>query len=171
MPEFEVSKGNNKKTLKMFRHDNTILVFIILLVVFALIFLAGSLFFYSKIKNSNVIQPGVYIKGINVSEKTKEEAKALVEQELNQIMNDHIVLTYKDIEYYVEIEQIEAKFDIDSAVEYAYNLTRTGNFFEDVPRYISVLLTNVNIDLDLIYNDDALTRYITQIEAELPDQL
>ena len=171
MPEFEVFKGDSKKTLKMFRHDNFIIAFVILFVIVIGLLIAGSLYFYSKIKNNNVIQSGVYIKGINVSNLTKEEAKELVSSELDQIMNDHIVLVYKGIEYYVEIEQIEAKFDIDSSVEYAYNLSRSGNFFEDVPRYISILLTNIDIDLSLMYNDEALTRYISQIEAELPDQL
>lgn len=171
MPDFELFEGNVKKTLKMFRQDNTILIFAILLIVVIGLSLLAGFIFYNKIENNDVIQQGVYIKGIDVSNLSVEDAKTRVSEELKSRMNDHIVLTYNDIEYYVEIEQIEAKFDIDSAVEYAFNLSKKGNMFEDITQYISILLTNVNIDLDLVYNDGALTRYIEEIQALLPDQL
>lgn len=171
MPDFELFEGNVNQTLKMFRKDNTILIFIILLAMFIGIFIACTVFFYYNQQNSDVIQSGVFIKGINVSGLTKEEANILVKQELKSLMNDHIVLKYKDIEYYVEIEQIEASFDVESAVDYAFNIAKSGNFFSDMPEYISVMLTNINIDLNLIYNDEMLTRYIEQIQAMLPDQL
>ena len=171
MPDFELFEGNVKKTLKMFRHDNTFLVFIILfIVVIAITFTAGFIFAY-KIENSDVIQSGVFVKGIDVSGRTIEEAKTVVSEQLKNQMNDHLVLTYKDTEYYLEIEQIDARFDVDSAVQYAFNLAKTGNKFKDITDYISILLTNVNIDLDLVYNDESLTRYIDELQALLPDQL
>ena len=91
-----------------------------------------------------------------VSGLTKEEAIEVVQKELSYQMNDHIELIYKNYNYYVEIEQIEAEFDIESSVEYVYNIAKSGNFFKDVKDYISVLMTHVNIEPKLIYNDEAL---------------
>ena len=171
MIDLDASNTNAKKSLKFFSRENTFLIFVILLAVVVGFIFAGLLVFYSNQQNSQEIQSGVFIKGINVSGLTKDEAKILVNQELKSLMNDHIVLTYKGQEYYVEIEQLEASFDIDKAVDYAYNLAKTGNFFLDIPTYFSVMLTNINIDLDLLYNDEMLSRYIEQIQAILPDQL
>ncbi len=171
MPDFEIFRGNTKKILKHFRHDNFILVFIILLAIVIGIFISAVVFFYSNQQNSNVIQSGVFIKGINVSGLTKEEAIELVNEELSYQMNDHIELTYKNHNYYVEIEQIEAKFDVESSVNYALSLAKTGNFFENLTQYISILMTNIDIDPKLTYNEEALNSYLETIESNLPDQL
>lgn len=171
MPEFEIFRGNKEKILKHFRHDNVILVFFILLAIVLGIFIAATIMFYSNQQNSNVIQSGVQIKGINVSGLTKEEAIELVNKELSYQMNNHIELTYKNYNYYVEIEQIEAKFDIESSVEYAFNIAKSGNFFKDLNEYITVLMTNINIEPVLVYNEEALQSYLETIEANLPDQL
>ena len=52
----------------------------------------------NEIQNSNTIQSGVYIKGINISGLTKDEATMLVENELKNQMNDHIELTTNSIQ-------------------------------------------------------------------------
>ena len=171
MSEFEIYNGDIKKTLKMFRHDNILLVFIILLAIVIGIFVASIAMFYNNQQNTDKIQGGVFIKGINVSGLTKEEATNLVNSELEKQMNDHIELIYKNNNYYVEIEQIDAKFDVESSVNYAFNIAKTGEFLNDVQEYISVLMTNINIEPKLIYNDVALTEYLKTIETYLPDQL
>lgn len=171
MPDFEIFKGNTHRLLKNFRHDNIILVYFILLAIVIGILLASSIMFYLNQQNSEVIQSGVFIKGINVSGLTKQEAVELVSNEISSQMHDHIELTYKNYNYYVEIEQIGAKFDIEASVDYAYNLAKTGNFLSDFKQYISILMTNIDIEPILVYNDEALTSYLEVIESNLPDQL
>lgn len=171
MPEFRLFNGDTKQVFKMFKHDNVAYVFIILVAIVIGIFLAITLMFYSNQQNSEKIQSGVFIKGVNVSGLTKDEAIALVEKELDFKMNDHVELVYKNSNYYVEVEQIEAKFDIEASVNFALNIAKTGNFFEDIQQYINVLMANINIEPILTYNDEALTYYLETIEAYLPDQL
>ena len=171
MSDYEIYNGDVKKTLKMFRRDNILLVFIILLAIVLGIFIASIAMFYNHQQNTDKIQSGVFIKGINVSGLTKEEAIDVVTKDLADQMNDHIELIYKNNNYYVEIEQIDAKFDIEGSVNYAFNIAKTGNFFEDLQSYISVLMTNIDIEPKLVYNDVALTEYLQTIETYLPDQL
>lgn len=171
MSKYEIFNGDVKKTLKMFSSDNVFLVFIVLVAIVIGIFISSLMMFYHNQQNSNIIQSGVFIKDINVSGLTKEEAIELVKNELNTQMNDHIELVYKNNNYYVEIEQIEAEFDIEASVEYAFNIAKTGNFFQDLQSYISVLMTNINIEPKLNYNDKALTEYLKTIETYLPDQV
>ena len=171
MPDFQIFKGNTKKVFKMFRHDNIAFVFTILLAIVLGICIAAVSFFYANIQNSNTLQSGIFIKGINVSGLTKEEAVALINNELASQMNDHLELSYKNNTYYVEIEQIGAKFNIEDSVEYAFNIAKTGTFKENIIQYFSVLFTNINIEPKLVYDDDALSEYLYTIEANLPDQL
>lgn len=171
MPEFEVSYKNNEKVLKMFRKDNTIFIYVIMLAIVLGIFIASVIMFYSNHQKSNCLQSGIYIKNINVSGLTKEEAITLVSNELNKQLNDHLLLRYKNNDYYVAVEQIEAKFNVEDSVEFAYKVGRSGKFFKDVQDYISVLMSSINIDPILVYSDEELTRYIQNIEANLPDQL
>ena len=72
--------------------------------------------------------------------KTKEEAIQILDQELGSKMKDCLVLEYKNVDYYLAIEQFNAGFDYESSVEYAYNISRTGNFIEDITKYINVYL-------------------------------
>lgn len=169
MPDFELAK--NKNVVKMFRRDNTILIYIILVAIAIGIVLASFFAFYQNHLNSNKIQSGVFIKGTNVSGLTKEEAASVIRESLKGQMNEHIVLTYKNYNYYVAIEQIEAEFDIDASVDFAYNIARNGSLLQNVKDYIAVLMTHIDIDPILKYNEVALREYIEDIETKLPDQL
>ena len=167
MPEFKIFKGNREKVFKMFRRDSVALVFVILLAIVVSMVIAAVLAFYHNQQNSNRIQPGVFIKGINVSGLTKEEATRLIEEDLKGQMNENIELIYKNHNYYVEVEQIEAKFDIASSVDYAFGIAKSGDFVKDVKDYITVLVHNINIEPVFVYNDDALTKYLKTIESNL----
>lgn len=169
MSNFKLAK--NKNVVKMFRKDNTILIYVIMVAIVIGIVFSSFIAFYQNHLNSNVIQPGVYIKGTNVSGCTKEQAYKLVEEALAGQMNENIVLTYKNYNYNVAVEQIEAEFDIESSVNFAYNIGRNGSLLQNVKDYIAVLMTHIDIDPVLNYNKEALRQYIEDIETKLPDQL
>lgn len=154
-----------------FKSKKIIYIYIIILAIFIGISIASLIVFYCTHLKKSTIQSGIYIKGVNVSRLTKDEAKKKVEEYLSQVMNDHIILDYKDNEYLVAVEQIDAKFNVDYAVEYAYNIGRSKNIFRDIKDILAVLFTKVNIDPLLEYNEVELNKYIENIQANLPDQL
>jgi len=171
MSDFEIFKGNATEIFRSFKHDNIALVFACLVAIVIGIFIAITIFFYSNIQNSETIQSGVFIKGINVSGLTKDEAIKIVDEKLKSQMDTPIELVYKNSNYYVELEQIDAKFDVESSVVFALNIAKSGNFFQDIQEYINVLMANINIEPVLTYNDEALTDYLNIIQNFLPDQL
>ena len=69
---------------------------------------------------------------LGCSIKTKEQAIELVNSELKKQMNDHIELTYKNCNYYVEVEQIGAKFDIESAVLFLCKIPIINDVFSNI---------------------------------------
>ena len=155
----------------MIRKKNFILIYLVLLIVFISIFILGVAIFYNLNKSKETIQSGIFVKGINISGLTKESAKKLLDEKLNQELNDHLTLRYKDEEYYAEIEQFEAQFNIDSVVDFAYSIGRSGNIIKDLTDSITVVFSKVNIEPEFIYNKDELYNYIDNIESNLPDQL
>ncbi len=171
MPDFEIFKGNATEVFRSFKRGNVALVFTLLVAIVVGIFIAVTITFYSNMQKSNVIQSGVFIKGINVSGLTKDEAIQLVNKTLKEKMDTPVELVYKNSNYYVALEQIGAKFDIASSVDFALNIAKSGEFFQDVQEYINVLMANINIEPVLNYDDEALTEYLKTIETFLPDQL
>jgi vancomycin resistance protein YoaR len=157
--------------MKKISRDNTIIIYIIMVAIFLGILIAASLSFYISHKNSNTIQAGVHIKGTNISGLTKEEAETVVKAALQGKMNDNIILKYNNYEYYVEIEQIEAEFDIEASVDFAYQIGRNSNVFQNIKDYIAVLFVGIDIEPILKYNEEALNQYIDTIQSQLPDQL
>ena len=162
------NKDENEYSVK---HTKIFLVFIILLAIVMGIIFSSIIVFYHNEQKADIIQSGIYIKGINVSGLTRDEAIVLVKSTLNDKMNSHIELLYKNNNYYLEIEQFGAFFDVESAVDYAFSFAKSGNFIEDMHEYISILINNIDIEPKLIYNDTALTEYLETIEIYLPDQL
>ena len=151
--------------------DNVLIIYVILIAIFIGILIAGIIAFYVSFQNSETITSGVFIKGVNVSGMTKEEAKNAVNSYLEENMADNLSLKYSNYEYNVATEQIEAKFDVDSAVNYAFNIGRTNNFFGNAKNYLSVLMNKIDIDPVLQYNEEALNNYIDFLEISLPDQV
>lgn len=170
MSDFKIS-NSNKNIVKMFKKDNVFIIYTILIAIFIGILISSIIVFYAFHKNNDTIQAGIYIKGNNVSGLTKQEAIAVVQESLKNQMSDHVILKYKNYEYYVAVEQIEAEFDIEASVDFSYNISRTGNIFKDIQSYISILISNIDVEPVLKYNEQELTKYIESIQANLPDQL
>ena len=151
--------------------NNFLLIYIILIAIFLGILSALVFTWYFMHASDGKIQGGVYIKGVDVSGMTKEEAKKTIQAYLDIVMSDYVVFKYKDYEYNVEVSQIEAYFDVDAAINYAYNVGRNKGFFTDISEYATVLMNKIDIEPVLKYNEQALDDYIDFLEASLPDQV
>ncbi|MBR1539898.1 MAG: VanW family protein [Clostridia bacterium] len=102
---------------------------------------------------------------------TKEEAKAAVTKYLEDHTSDHVTFAFKNYEFDAEVEQFEAKFDIDSAIETAYQIGRNKSIIGNVKDYISMLMNTIDITPTFVYNDDAMDDYIDFLEVSLPEQV
>lgn len=146
-------------------------VFLIIFILFISIIVLSILLIHGHFKNKDVIANGIFIKNIDVSGLTRAEAIEKVNAGLDEIMNDTVILDYNNIQYYVEVEQIEASFDVESAIDKALSIGRDGNIFGDMKSYLIANVGGIVIDPTLIYNEEALDSYIDDIQSRLPDQL
>ena len=121
--------------------------------------------------NNDTIISGIYIKNINVSGLKKEEAIEKVNSELNQYMSDSIILKHNDYTTEISLEQLEASFDVEAAVEVAYNYGKNKNIFIDSFQMLHVMTSNINIEPVLNINEDVLRTKLNDISSQLPDTI
>ena len=125
--------------------------------------------FYNS--NSDKIISGIYIKNVNVSGLTKQEAIAKVNNELEKYMDDSLVLVHNEYRTEISLEQLEANFDVESAVNAAYSVGKTKNIFKDGVKILDTMFSNINIDPVLNINENVLRERISGITAEIPDTI
>ena len=95
-----------------------------LLVLVILVAILSTIFALINIKNTNIIN-GVFIEGIDVSNLSKEQAKEKVNSVVSQHLSNEISLVHGEFEKTITPEQIDEKFDIDTAVDMAFSIGRT----------------------------------------------
>ena len=111
-------------------HSDVLKIFGILTLIFVLL-LSITFFTFTLINTQNEkIIKGVYIINVDVSNLTKEEAKLKVTNYINSSLPEEIKLKHNDFEVSLSTSQLSIYFNIDEAVDIAYQIGKTGNIFE-----------------------------------------
>jgi hypothetical protein len=167
---FEKAEKHAKKDMK--KMDNTPkkkwvkpVIISSIVVVFLLIF---SMIFAIININSNKIISGVSINNIEVSGLTKEEAKGKLETIINEKKSKGIMLKYQDFETELSHELIETNYDLDEAVEQAYNIGRDSNLFGNNYNILFTLLGKKNIDINVNLNEEILEKTLKDASSNIP---
>lgn len=142
---------------------------IFLLVILLLILICFGIFTFYNYKNKEKISKGIYINNIDVSGLTKDEAKKLLEKNYSDLLSNDITLVYPDYTTYIKTSEIELSYDIDSAINYAYEVGKNGNIFTNNIQTFSTLLNGINITPTYSFNKNSLKKILTNISSELPD--
>ena len=174
----EVEQKDSKiKTKKVEQKDNEIKsgkrrifpfvligIFIIVILVFSVIF---SLI---NIGNDKIIGK-VSIMGIDVSNMTKEQATEVLEEIIHDKMSEELVLKKDDYETSINANQINAQFNIEEAVQKAYDIGRSGNIITNNYNILASIIWGNNIELQMNYEQESLDKKIDDISSKLPDGL
>ncbi len=134
-----------------------IIILIILSIVFALV----------NINNEKILG-NITIMGIDISNMTKEEAKEEINEIINAKLSEEMTLKKDDYETTLSASQIEASFDVETAVSEAYNIGRNGNIISNNYNILYTIIFGREIDCDLNYNDEELEEKINDISSKLP---
>lgn len=113
-----------KPKTKKFIYFFVIPLLVLVILVAILSTILSTIFALINIKNTNIIN-GVFIEGIDVSNLSKEQAKEKVNSVVSQHLSNEISLVHGEFEKTITPEQIDAKFDIDTAVDMAFSIGRT----------------------------------------------
>lgn len=165
----EKSKTNIEAKPKIENNKNkrSTMCIVLVSVIVILVLLISVIFSLININNENILN-NVSIMGIDVSNMTQEKAKAAVSEVVNSKLGEEIVLKKDDYETSFNANQISAQFDVDVAVNEAFNIGRDGNIITNNYGILSTMLFGRNIDCSFNYNEEALDKKIDDIQAKLP---
>ena len=141
------------------------LCFIIFLIILLSIFIVFTII---NINNKNIIN-GVSINGIDVSGMNVEEARETLKNTITKNIPEEIKLKHGDYETSIPTEPLEISFDINTAINSAYQIGRNGNIFQNNFTIIKNYFTDTNIDLNLTLNEEVLKTSLSDISSKLPD--
>lgn len=146
--------------------DKTKLWIILLIVLIIAIICLSTVFALTNIGNENIIN-NVYASGIDISKKSKEEAKALIEEHLDAYKNKEITLAMGNKSYKVSADALGFDLsNIDEVIEEAYNYGRSGNFLANNYTILLSNFTNKNINLVYVIENEPFNDVIADITTE-----
>ena len=146
------------------------IVTIIIALVFVSLLLAYSVFTIFNTTNTTIAN-GVYIKGVNVSGLSKESAKHSLETFISEHSSDEIILKHNDYQSSVSLEQINANFDIDGAIDKAYQINKKSNMFANSLEALKLLVFPIDIEPNFTCDEEQLEKTLQDISPNLPDTI
>lgn len=150
------TNGSVKKVIKV-----SILTVIILSAMFA----GFSLY---SVVNYDRIYSGVFVNGFNAGGLTREElSKSLKTNYSKSIKDKQILLKYRDKEEKISISDLNFSYQIDQAVESAYNVARSGNIFKRVYDVFNIGKDKKVIEMAYTYNKEKMEKAIDKLNKNV----
>lgn len=170
--ELNVKKDVNKlpQPVEKTSADVMAIFGILVLIFITIILIITVLFTYFNYKNTNIYN-GIYIKGIDVSGLSKEEAKDKINMYISENIPEEIHFKSEDYETAISTAELNIKFDINEAVDIAYGMGRNGNIFENNWNIIQAKLLKINIEPIFTIDEKELKNKLKEISSNLPDKV
>ena len=155
---YEIKAGKKKAIILSICASTTLLLLFVFSTIFALI----------NLNNVNILS-GIKVNGIEVSNLSKEEAFNKLNEEVNKKLESNIVIKAEDFEYEVKLAQIETKYNIEKALEEAYNTGRSGNIFANNYEILKTTIFGKEINLEYTYNEELLNTALSDLNSKVPN--
>lgn len=135
----------SKKKIKIKKIINSFLILFLTFLFFGLI---------TTVPFINKIYPNIYIAGIYVGDKTKEETLLTISKEIKT--PEKIFFTVDEIQYEILTSEISLSYDFNSTIERAYNY----------PNRLGLIFKPINLGLKLNFEKDKLTESLLIISSK-----
>ncbi len=159
----------DKTTTKASKKHVTLYFLIFIGALFLILFLLLAGFTIYNLNNSKVIAKGVSIYGIDVSGKTKDEAIKSLSSTFEKLQSSDIKLVSKDYETALNPSEINLKYDINSAVNYAFSVGKTGKILKDDYATFSAMMNGVEIKPMYSLDEKSLITALDKLSKEIPN--
>lgn len=154
--EININKKKSKVTI----------IIVISVIIIILLAIFSTIFAIINMWNTNLMK-GITIGNIDVSNMSKDEAKAKLEEIYSEKSETKIYMTQGELEAVVSYKALEVEFNVDEAVEKAYEIGRKGNIFIDNIEIIKTWINGVNIEVEAVLNTDMVNQMSQNINNSL----
>ena len=160
----EVKSNENIEKLK--KRKIYILVCIAILIILLIVF--STIFALFNLNNTNIIK-GIYIKEIDISKLSKEDATKRVDELTKTELIPEVFLKYEDsYEISLKPEQIEFKYETGNAIDEAYLVGRSNNLILNNYTIIFTTMFDKKIPISYTYNETLLNQFVDSVASEIP---
>ena len=160
----------NTEKAKTNKSDVLVIFGILLAIVILLVTVVYGTFSIMTEK-STTIAKGVYIKNIDVSGLTREQAKEKINNYISSVIPEEIKLTHNGFETSLSTSQLSIYFNTDEAVDMAYNIGKTGNIFQKNLTILQTRLSKTTIDPGFSIDMNQLKKDLEDISSKLPNKI
>ncbi|MCS4524372.1 peptidoglycan binding domain-containing protein [Clostridium botulinum] len=141
----------------------------ILIFIFLLMSILFGVFYYIYKEVSgfdSVIYPGVFIEGIDLTAKTKNEAKNIIESKYSKvIVRKNITISWNDKKYNLSYAKLNPRYNIQETIDNAYGYGKNLSIFS---KYKIIKSKNIqNYLLKFSYDKKAMDGFIDSIEKDI----
>lgn len=165
------SKNNKSGFKKIVKNNKKTVILVSCITAIILLVLAFSTIFALININSTKIISGIKINGIEISNLNKEEAIQKLSETSNQKLESDILIKADEFEYGIKLSQIETKYNIEKAIEEAYNTGRNGNIFSNNYEIIKTMMFGKDINLEYTYNEELLNKILDDMSSKVPNSV
>lgn len=166
--ENKKKSDKNSKFSVFIKNKKNIILFTCITIIIILAFLFSTIFALINISNTKIVS-GVKVNGIDISNLNKEEAIQKLNEVANQKLENDILIKAEDFEYGIKLSQIETNYDIEKAIEEAYNIGRRNNIFSNNYEIIKTMIWGRDINLEYTYNEELLTNMLNDMASKVPN--
>ena len=141
-------ENNSEKFQKLNDYENNsnntdiLKIFAILTTVFAMLFLIIFITFTIINTKNQKIAKGIYIKDVDVSGLTKEEATQKISEYISSSIPEEIKLKHNDFETSISSSQLSIYFNTEEAINIAYQIGKSDNIFKNNLTVIKIIFKN-----------------------------
>lgn len=130
-----------------------------------ILLISGSLFLYQRVY-AGKIYPGVSVAGIDLSGKTKTQAKTLLDKKISSIQQKQLILTAGDKQIPVKVADTGLNYNMDKTVNSAYNVGRNSKFLPQLWASIKAIVKKNKIDPVIVIDQE---KFKTLLDTNLPN--
>jgi|LSQX01.2.fsa_nt_gb vancomycin resistance protein YoaR len=146
------------------RNKLKIIITAIIMLLIALLLVTGAMI----VLNRSTFYNGVSVEGIDISGLSKSEAKQIVGDKLREIIvQNRVVLKHEYKIWETPLRDISYVFLVDSAIEKAYSIGRSGNVMERLRTIADLYEEGINIDVRPDFSKEELLKVIEGIKKEV----
>ena len=167
--EIEVKEIEQDKPLQIQKSNTKIWIIMILIAILVILIAVFSTIFATiNIKNPKILK-GITVNETDISNLTKEQAIEKLNNIYGTKAEKQIYLTHGDYETSVTYETLEAKYQIQDAVEQAYKIGRDGNVIQNNFKILETWHNGKNIKLDVTLDNDMIEQIGQNINNSIND--
>ena len=159
----ETQKQENQETETETKKKSKLILTLVIATIILIIGVIFSMIFAIINSGNTEMVSGIKVANINISKKSEEEAKKILEEIYSEKSGNEIFLTSGEFEMSTTYKALDVKYNIDKAIHEAYLIGRTGNIFKDNYDILKAKINGIQVEPEVTIDNDMIEQVVENI--------